>query len=69
MAGEVYKTDFLEPIDNLVWLKWVIDRSSGQLNLWIIPAVRRFSDKEVACLYFEKSMSGMRNVESDLAVG
>jgi len=30
-----------------------------------IPAVRRFSDKEVASRYFEKSISGMRNVESD----
>ena len=30
------------------------------------PAVLRFSDREVACRYFEKSINGMRKVESDL---
>jgi hypothetical protein len=31
-----------------------------------MPAVRRFPDMDVASRYFEKSISGIRNVESDL---
>lgn len=64
MAIKVYKANLLESIDDLVCFRGV-ENSTNPVDGSDTPAVWRFSDKEAALRYLEKSISGMRNVASD----